>query len=73
MGPDRVEDEKELDEDAPEWQDAAHEDTWNGFGVEDLFGHLSWDWVGSDWVLDWRLFVAHVGADEDQRGTDSKP
>ncbi len=50
--PNAVEDEEELDEDAAEGQDAAHDDARHGFGEEGLLRNLAWDLVCSHWWLD---------------------
>lgn len=50
-GPDGVQDEEELDEDAPEGQDAAHDDARQRLRVYALLGDLPWDLVGADGVL----------------------
>ena len=52
MGPNAVEDEKELDEDATEWQNTTHQHPRQGLGVQCLFGHLARDLVGADGRLD---------------------
>lgn len=51
VGPDRVQDEKELDEDAAEWQDAAHHNSWYRLRVDRLFRYESWYLVGPHRVL----------------------
>ena len=73
MCPNRVQNEKQLNKNASEGQNSAHENTWHWFCVKDLLWNLSWDRVGSDWVFDWVLFVAHVCTNEDQWCTDTKP
>lgn len=50
-GPDGVQDEEELDEDAAEGQDAAHDDARQRLRVYALLGDLPWDLVGADGVL----------------------
>ena len=50
--PDAVEDEEELDEDAAEGQDAAHDDAGDGLGEERLLRDLTGDLIGPDWLLD---------------------
>lgn len=45
--PNAVEDEEELDEDAAEGQDAAHDDARHRFGEEWLLRNLAWDLVCS--------------------------
>lgn len=49
--PDGVEDEEQLDEDASEWQNTAHDDAGEGLGVHTLFGDLSWNLIGADGIL----------------------
>ena len=39
-GPDAVEDEEKLNEDAAEWEDAAHDDAGDGLGVDGLVRNL---------------------------------
>lgn len=50
--PDAVENEEELDENAAEGQDAAHDDAWNGFGKKGLLWDLPWNLVCSHWQFD---------------------
>lgn len=50
-GPERVQDEEQLDEDATEWQDAAHDDAGDRLGVDRLVRDLAWDLVGTNRVL----------------------
>ena len=47
VGPERVEDEKQLNEDAAKWQDAAHDDAGNRSSVENLLRNVSWNWICS--------------------------
>lgn len=51
-GPERVQDEEQLDEDAAEGQDAAHDDAGHGLGVDRLVRDLARDLVGADRVLE---------------------
>ena len=71
--PDAVKDEEELDEDASEGQDTAHDDTGDGLGVDGLVGDLPGDLVGPDRLLDGRLPEAEVGADEGERHRHPEP
>ena len=48
VGPERVEDEKQLDEDAAKWQDAAHDNAGNRSSVENLLRNVSWNRISSD-------------------------
>lgn len=73
VGPDAVEDEEELDEDAAEGQDAAHDDAGQRPGVEGLLGDLPGDLVGSHRVLDGIFLEAEVGADESEGHGDAEP
>lgn len=47
-GPNRVEDEEELDKNASEGQDAAHDDTRNRLRVDGLLGNLPGDLICAD-------------------------
>ena len=73
MRPDRIEDEKQLDEDATEWKDTAHDDSRNRLRVKDLFWNLTLDGVGANRMLDWSLFVAIESSKECERDRDSEP
>jgi hypothetical protein len=50
-GPNRVKDKEELDKNAAEGQDAAHDDTWNWLRVDGLFGDLARDLICADGML----------------------
>ena len=52
IGPDGVEDEEELDEDAAEGQDSAHDDARRRSRVQRLVGHLARDLIGPHRVLE---------------------
>lgn len=67
MRPYAVKDEEELDEDAAEGQDAAHDDAWQGSGKEGLLGNLPRDLVCSHRWLNARLFEAKVCASKSER------
>ena len=71
--PDAVKDEKELDEDASEGQNPAHDDAGDGLGVDRLVGDLPGDLVGADRLLDGRLPEAEVGADEGEGDGHAEP
>lgn len=80
--PNAVEDEEELDEDATEGQDAAHNDARQGFGEEWLLRNLAWDLVCSHWWLDALLkqenkntptfMISHMTACQKNAHTDGK-
>lgn len=73
MGPDRVENEKELDKDATKWQNTAHDNTRNGSCIKHLFGNMSRNWIGADWMLDWTFLIAVIGAKEAQGRRNTHP
>ena len=50
-GPNAVENEKELDKNASEWENTAHDDTRDGLGVDGLIRNLSWNLVSSYGLL----------------------
>lgn len=49
--PNAVENEEELDKDAPKGQDATHDYPRDGLGEERLLGDLSWDLIRSHRLL----------------------
>lgn len=72
-GPDGVENEEELDEDAAERENSAHDDSGDRLCVDALVWDLSGDLVGSDWLLDHRLPEAEVSADEGEGDGHAEP
>ena len=58
--PDAVQDEEELDEDATEREDAAHEDAGEWSRVDALLRDLARDLVRSNGDLDWWLLESEV-------------
>ena len=71
--PNAVENEEELNENATERQNSAHDDARQWLSVEILWWNLARYLVCSYWLLD-RLFLeAKVGTSEDQRCADAKP
>lgn len=50
-GPDGIEDEEELDEDAAKWKDTTHYDAWEWLCVYTLLRDLPGDLVGAHWVF----------------------
>lgn len=50
-GPDGVQNEEQLDEDAAEGQDTTHDDAWQGLCIHALFRNLPRDLVGADRIL----------------------
>ena len=73
MGPDAVEDEKELNEDASERQDSAHDDSRKRTRVDGLFGDLTRNLVRSHGMFDSAFFEAEVSPDEGQRHRHADP
>ena len=71
--PDAVQDEEELDEDATEREDAAHEDAGEWSRVDALLRDLAWDLVRADGDLDWRLLESEVCTEEREGHRDSEP
>jgi len=71
--PDAVQDEEELDEDATEREDAAHEDAWEWSRVDALLRDLARDLVRTHRDLDWWLLESEVCTEERERNRDSKP
>lgn len=51
-GPDRVQNEEELNKDASEWQNTTHHNAWNGLRVNRLIGNLTWNLIRSYWMLE---------------------
>lgn len=49
--PQGIEDEEELNEDAAEGENSAHDDSGDGLRVDGLVGDLAGDLVGTDRVL----------------------
>lgn len=49
--PNRVQNEEQLDKDAAEWQNAAHDDAGYGLSVDGLIGYLTGDLIGAYWML----------------------
>lgn len=43
--PDRIQDEKQLNENATEWQDTAHDDAWDWLSVDRLLRNLTWNLI----------------------------
>jgi len=72
-GPDTVENKKQLDENAAEGQNAAHDDAGDGLGVNRLVRDLSGYLVGPHWLFDAGFSEAEVGPDESKRDGYSKP
>ena len=66
VGPNTIENEEELNEDAAEGQNAAHDDSWDGTRVDGLVGNLSRDLVRPNGMLDRAFLESKVGADEGQ-------
>ena len=50
-GPQRVQDEKQLDEDASKRQHSSHNDAGNGLRVNRLIGDLAGNLVGANWMF----------------------
>ena len=73
MGPDRIENEKQLDKDTTEWKDTAHDDARNRLRVEDLLWNLTLDGISANRMLNWSLFVAIESSKECERDGDSEP
>ena len=73
MGPDAVQDEKQLNEDASEGQDAAHDDARQRTRVDRLFGDLTRDLVCPHGMLDRAFLESEIGADEGQRNGHTEP
>jgi len=71
--PDGGEDEKQLDEDGPKWEDSAHQYGEYRLHVPDLIGNLPRDLIHPNWWILYRLPEAKVGAKECQWYRDSKP
>lgn len=51
VGPNRIQNEEQLDENATEGQNTSHDDSWNWLCVDRLVWYLSWNLIRSDWVL----------------------
>ena len=60
-GPDRVQDEKELDENAAKGEDSAHDDAGDGLRVEALVRDLAGNLVGAHRLLDTWLPEIYYG------------
>ena len=73
VGPDTIENEEELNEDATEGQNAAHDDSWDGTRIDGLVGNLSRDLVRPNGMLDRAFLESKVGADEGQRDGHADP
>jgi len=72
-GPNTVEDEEQLDEDASEGEDPAHDDARDGLGVDGLVRDLPGDLVGAHRLLHRGLPEPEVSADEGERHGDAEP
>jgi len=72
-GPNTVEDEEQLDEDASEGEDPAHDDAGDGLGVDGLVRDLPGDLVGAHRLLHRGLPEPEVSADEGERHGDAEP
>ncbi len=73
MRPQAVEDEEELNEDAAEGQDAAHDNAWQRASVQILDGDLTRDLVGAHGVLNHGLLEAQVRAQEHEWCAHAEP
>lgn len=73
MRPDAVEHEKELNENASERQDAAHDDGWHGSRVEILLRNLTRYLIRADWILNGRFLEAQIRAEENERRAHAEP
>ena len=73
MGPDWVQNEEQLDEDAAERKDTTHDNSRNWFCVKDLLRNFSLDRVGADRMLDRSVFVAIESSQEGKRDGNTKP
>lgn len=71
--PKRVEDEKQLNENATEWQYSAHNNAGNRSGVKDLFGNMSRNWICSNWMLNRPLFVSIISSKKTHWRRNSNP
>ena len=72
-GPNAVENEKELDKNASEWENTAHDDTRDGLGVDGLVRNLSWNLVSSYGLLYCWLAESKICSNKCERNGDSKP
>ena len=72
-GPDTVEDEEELNENAAEGEDTAHDDAGDGLSVDGLVRDLSRNLIGPHWLLYGRLPESKVGSDKGQGDGDTEP
>ena len=73
MRPNAVENEEELNEDAAEGEDAAHDDSRERARVDGLVGDLARDLVCPHGMLDRALLEAEIRADEGQRHGHTEP
>ena len=73
MGPDWVQNEEQLDEDAAERKDTTHDNSGNWFCVKDLLRDFSLDRVGADRMLDRSIFVAIESSQEGKWDGNTKP
>ena len=64
MAPKRTENEEELNENAAEGQNAAHDNSGKRFGVENLFRNDPGNGVGPNRVFDRTLFITVKRAEE---------
>lgn len=62
--PDAVENEKQLDEDASEWQDSSHDNARKRFSIEGLLWNLSWNLVGPHRMFNGAFLETEVRSDK---------
>lgn len=72
-GPDRVKDEKELNEDTTKREHTAHDNTRHGFGIDGLLGNQAWDLIGAYRVFECALAETEIRADKRQRNGNQEP
>ena len=73
MRPNRVQNKEQLNKDATEWENTAHDNARNWFCVEDLLWNLPLDRISADGMLNRTLFVAVESSEEGKRNRNTEP